>query len=127
MLVQDPTKGNSVDAIFDQARQSAVDVPIEPSSASKSFTGTARLLSGETVPSIPRHPEAVTHNVTFWRNGFSVNDGPLRRLDDPENAPFLEVTICESPIFVLFMVPKLKFLLGVYELATCLKVTCCHL
>ncbi|XP_022944559.1 plant UBX domain-containing protein 4-like [Cucurbita moschata] len=90
MLVQDPAKGNSVDAIFDRARQSAVDAPIEPSSGSKSFTGTARLLSGETVPSIPRHPEAITHTVTFWRNGFSVDDGPLLRLDDPENASFLE-------------------------------------
>ncbi|KAA0062858.1 plant UBX domain-containing protein 4 [Cucumis melo var. makuwa] len=99
MLVQDPSKGNSVDAIFDQARQSAVDVPIEPSSASRSFTGTARLLSGETVPSIPRHPEAVTHTVTFWRNGFSVDDGPLRRLDDPENAPFIEsIRRSECPV-----------------------------
>ncbi|XP_023533785.1 plant UBX domain-containing protein 4-like [Cucurbita pepo subsp. pepo] len=99
MLVQDPSKGNSVDAIFDQARQSAVSVPIGPPSASKSFTGTARLLSGETVPSIPRHPEAVTHTVTFWGNGFSVDDGPLRRLDDPENAPFLEsIRRSECPV-----------------------------
>lgn len=105
MLVQDPTRGNSVDAIFDQARQSAVD-PIEPSSASKSFFGTARLLSGETVPSIPRHPEAVTHTVTFWRNGFSVDDGPLRRLDDPENAPFLEVTVCEVQFLFYSWFPK---------------------
>ena len=109
MLVQDPSKGNSVDAIFDQARQSAVSVPIGPPSASKSFTGTARLLSGETVPSIPRHPEAVTHTVTFWGNGFSVDDGPLRRLDDPENAPFLEVTACETQLFCYSWFPKLSF------------------
>ncbi|KAL3596101.1 hypothetical protein D5086_007738 [Populus alba] len=43
MLVQDPTKGNDVDAIFNQARQLG-----------------------------------------------AVGDGPLRRLDDPENASFLE-------------------------------------
>lgn len=94
MLVQDPTKGNnSVDDIFDQARQVAVDAPPEnprSSSSSRSFSGTARLLSGEPVPSAPQHVEEVTHTVTFWRNGFSVNDGPLRRLDDPQNAPFLE-------------------------------------
>ncbi|TKY57020.1 Plant UBX domain-containing protein 5 [Spatholobus suberectus] len=94
MLVQDPTKGNnSVDDIFDHARQAAVDVPSENprnSSRSRSFSGTARLLSGETVPSAPQRVEEVTHTVTFWRNGFSVNDGPLRRLDDPQNAPFLE-------------------------------------
>ncbi|XP_057512677.1 plant UBX domain-containing protein 4-like [Actinidia eriantha] len=94
MLVQDPSKGNDVDAIFNQARQmGAVQGPLEnlnPSSSSRSFSGTGRLLSGETVPSTPQQPEAVNHNIVFWRNGFTINDGPLRRLDDPENAPFLE-------------------------------------
>lgn len=97
MLVQDPTKGNnSVDDFFNQARQSAVDVPPEYPQKSKSFTGTARLLSGETVQSAPSQPEVVTHTITFWRNGFSVDDGPLRRLDDPQNAPFLEVNCSEE-------------------------------
>ena len=95
MLVQDPSKNNDVDEIFNQARQlGAVEGPLEhlrPSSSSTSFTGTGRLLSGETVPSAPQQPEAVIHNIVFWTNGFTVNDGPLRRLDDPENAPFLEV------------------------------------
>ncbi|KAG5053171.1 hypothetical protein AAZX31_02G253400 [Glycine max] len=96
MLVRDPTRGNNnnnLDDIFDQARQVAVDAPPEnprSSSRSRSFSGTARLLSGETVPSAPQRVEEVTHTVIFWRNGFSVNDGPLRRLDDPQNAPFLE-------------------------------------
>jgi hypothetical protein len=95
MLVQDPTKANDVDAIFNQARQlGAVEGPIEqlgPSSSSSSFTGTGRLLSGETVQAAPQQPESVVHNIVFWSNGFTVNDGPLRRLDDPENAAFLEV------------------------------------
>lgn len=95
MLVQDPSKGNDVDAIFNQARQlGAVEGPLDqfhPSSSSRSFTGTGRLLSGETVPSAPQQPEAVVHNIVFWTNGFTVNDGPVRRLDDPENASFLEV------------------------------------
>ncbi|KAG8635159.1 hypothetical protein MANES_16G002900v8 [Manihot esculenta] len=94
MLVQDPSKGNDVDAIFNQARQlGAVEGPLDqfhPSSSSRSFTGTGRLLSGETVPSAPQQPEAVVHNIVFWTNGFTVNDGPVRRLDDPENASFLE-------------------------------------
>ncbi|XP_058091577.1 plant UBX domain-containing protein 4-like [Magnolia sinica] len=95
MLVQDPSKGNQdVDAIFDQARQlGAMDAPVDhlrPSSSSRSFTGAGRLLSGETVPSAPQQPENVIHNIVFWSNGFTVNDGPLRRLDDPENVPFLE-------------------------------------
>ena len=94
MLVQDPSKGNDVDDIFNQARQQgAVEGPLEnviPSN-SRTFTGTGRLLSGETVSAPSQPPETVVHNIVFWRNGFSVDDGPLRRLDDPANAPFLEV------------------------------------
>ncbi|EEF37052.1 UBX domain-containing protein, putative [Ricinus communis] len=93
MLVQDPTKPYDADAIFDQARHLGVERPVDnlhSSSSSRSFTGTGRLLSGETVPSAPQPSQAVNHNVTFWRNGFTVNDGPLRRFDDPSNAAFLE-------------------------------------
>ncbi|MED6144485.1 Plant UBX domain-containing protein 4 [Stylosanthes scabra] len=95
MLVQDPTKGNDVDAIFNQARQlGAVERPLDQLQEpprSTSFTGTGRLLSGETVQSASQQPpEAVVHNIVFWSNGFTVNDGPLRSLDDPENASFLE-------------------------------------
>eukprot|EP00262_Sarcandra_glabra_P004947 TRINITY_DN16179_c2_g3_i2.p1 TRINITY_DN16179_c2_g3~~TRINITY_DN16179_c2_g3_i2.p1 ORF type:complete len:336 (-),score=60.40 TRINITY_DN16179_c2_g3_i2:243-1145(-) len=94
MLVQDPSKGSQdVDSIFDQARQlGALEGPVDnlQPSSSRSFTGTGRLLSGETIPSAPQEPEAVNHNIVFWSNGFTVNDGPLRRLDDPENASFLE-------------------------------------
>ncbi|XP_050288439.1 plant UBX domain-containing protein 4-like [Quercus robur] len=94
MLVQDPNKANDVDAIFNQARQlGAVEGPVEqlgPASSSRSFAGTGRLLSGETVQAAPQQPESVVHNIVFWSNGFTVNDGPLRSLDDPENASFLE-------------------------------------
>ncbi|GAB4826536.1 Plant UBX domain-containing protein 4 [Ancistrocladus abbreviatus] len=95
MLVQDPSKGdNDVDEIFNQARQlGAVEGPIDslrPSSVSRSFTGIGRLLSGETVPAALQQPEAVVHNIVFWHNGFTVNDGRLRSLDDPANASFLE-------------------------------------
>ncbi|XP_073055988.1 plant UBX domain-containing protein 4-like [Primulina eburnea] len=94
MLVQDPSKGHDVDSIFDQVRQVGA-VPgslenLQPSSSSRSFTGTGRSLSGETVQTGPQQPESIVHNIVFWRNGFTVNDGPLRRLNDPENAPFLE-------------------------------------
>ena len=94
MLVQDPSKDDSVNAIFDKARQlGAVEGPplATSASSSSSFAGTGRLLSGEQ-PS-PQQPEAVIHNIVFWSNGFTVNEGPLRRMDDPENAPFLEVIL----------------------------------
>ncbi|KAF8082779.1 hypothetical protein N665_0808s0015 [Sinapis alba] len=100
MMVQDPKKAKDVDALFEQARLSAVDRPVEPSrSASTSFTGASRMLSGEPVPpSAPQQqqqqqdqqPQLVMHTITFWRNGFTVNDGPLRRFEDPENATFME-------------------------------------
>eukprot|EP01135_Chromosphaera_perkinsii_P005926 Nk52_evm12s372 gene=Nk52_evmTU12s372 len=34
--------------------------------------------------------EPVTRVLTFWRDGFSVDDGPLRHFDDPANKEFLE-------------------------------------
>lgn len=94
MLVQDPTKNDDVDEIFNQARQlGAVEGPLERPSSSRSFTGTGRLLSGESVPTALQQPEPVIHNIVFWSNGFTVDDGPLRKLDDPENASFLDVKI----------------------------------
>lgn len=102
MLVQDPSKVNDVDAIFSQARQSGgVEIPadhLQPSSSSRGFTGTARLLTGETLSSASQQPEVVTHEIVFWSNGFTVDGGPLRRLEDPENASFLEsIRMSECP------------------------------
>ncbi|XP_018468432.1 plant UBX domain-containing protein 3 [Raphanus sativus] len=95
MLVQDPSKEpkhDDVDEIFNQARQlGAVEGPLErPPSSSRSFTGTGRLLSGESVPTALQPPEPVIHSIVFWSNGFTVDDGPLRKLDDPENESFLD-------------------------------------
>ena len=45
----------------------------------------------ETADAPPAAAEAPqTHVVTFWSNGFTVNDGPLRAYDDPRNTPFME-------------------------------------
>lgn len=96
MLVQDPSKRNDVDAIFEQARQRGASQGLPPpfddqSSSSRSFTGTGRLLTGETVPSAaPQQPVRILHDINLWNNGFSVDDGPLRYYDDPANADFLE-------------------------------------
>ncbi|KAK8476686.1 hypothetical protein V6N13_131704 [Hibiscus sabdariffa] len=96
MVVRDPSKPHDVDSIFNQAIQAGAvdgsDDYFRPSSSStRSFSGTARLLTGETVaPAPPPPPEVVNHTVTFWRNGFTIDDGPLRQLGDPANASFIE-------------------------------------
>ncbi|TPX42883.1 hypothetical protein SeMB42_g04548 [Synchytrium endobioticum] len=37
----------------------------------------------------PQDLEPVERQLTFWRNGFSIDDGPLRDYNDPENEEFL--------------------------------------
>lgn len=39
--------------------------------------------------------------ITFWRTGFSIDDGPLRKFDDPANKPFLEDVHSCVPSLVL--------------------------
>ena len=39
--------------------------------------------------STPRELEPVSRLLTFWKNGFSVEDGPLLRYDDPQNQEML--------------------------------------
>ena len=34
--------------------------------------------------------EPVERNLTFWRNGFSIDDGPLFEYSDPKNQKYLE-------------------------------------
>ncbi|XP_062178606.1 plant UBX domain-containing protein 4-like isoform X2 [Phragmites australis] len=105
MVVRDQSKRkNNADEIFKQAkRKGAKQGPFEArrrSSSSSNFTGTGRFLSGETVqPDALQPPEDIVHNIYFWRNGFTVNDGPLRSFDDPANASFLEsIKNSECPI-----------------------------
>ncbi|KAG0565730.1 hypothetical protein KC19_7G010300 [Ceratodon purpureus] len=110
MMVQDPTKKGprDVDAMFDRVRrfgaqEGRAEPPQPPSSSNRgAFAGSSRTLNGEPRPEQPAPtasparsgarapPEPVFHTITFWRNGFTVDDGPLRRLDDPANEPFLD-------------------------------------
>lgn len=39
--------------------------------------------------SLPRRPDLVERRLHFWEDGFSVDDGPLYRSDDPANAGYL--------------------------------------
>jgi hypothetical protein len=38
---------------------------------------------------IPPAEETAIRHLTFWRDGFSVEDGELRRYDDPAQAQIL--------------------------------------
>lgn len=75
----------------------------EEAPASSNFSGRAQTLGGDDAPSrvIGDEPEPeastqqrtslprVTRILHLWQDGFSVDDGPLYRFDDPANAPTL--------------------------------------
>jgi UBX domain-containing protein 1 len=73
----------------------------EPASAPPNrFRGSGMTLGGDDTPSqlIPDpHPQAAepgptqTRILHLWEDGFSIQDGPLRRFDDPQNAADLQM------------------------------------
>ncbi|KAI4203567.1 MAG: hypothetical protein LQ350_001757 [Teloschistes chrysophthalmus] len=87
--------------ILERARknQARPDDPSAPSApAPTNFSGTAHTLGGDDTPSQiisdpnASHPPAappVERILHFWSDGFSVDDGPLYRNDDPANAEIL--------------------------------------
>lgn len=106
-----PTKkksSNVVKDIFDSARQHGAEdaqasAPQAETKRLKSFGGTGYKLGdsetqGESSTyTNPSQPEATLENnretavvLKMWRNGFSVDDGPLREYADPANKPFLD-------------------------------------
>jgi len=102
--VQDPRQSrDAVEKLFNNAREHGArdgrpeDLPGAGSNSAGAFTGRSWTLSGS-APSVeaaptenPQDPEQpITHVITFWRNGFTVDDGELRLLEDPANRSFLE-------------------------------------
>jgi len=59
----------------------AVQPNLDEGGASDAIFGMAGQAEADEAP--PRR------TITMYRQGFVVDDGPYRRLDDPENAPFL--------------------------------------
>ena len=107
--------GDRVGGIFEQALAAGADhgrpEDLDPNSGENApprmpFSGTSYTLGdGAGSPSAPSRPSGdagganqqqndetpITHTITFYRNGFVVNDSnELRLLDDPANAPFLQ-------------------------------------
>ena len=47
-------------------------------SGSSAFAGAGQSLNGATTEGAPQPEQVRQHTITFWQNGFSVDDGPLR-------------------------------------------------
>ncbi|KAK6463108.1 hypothetical protein DFJ63DRAFT_285473 [Scheffersomyces coipomensis] len=108
LQVEDPNKDKHeqqslIDQIFERAREQMDQPDDRPSAgqadvAEPSFTGSGYKLGDGTTNSSekvvddsskPKRPAKVTREITFWKQGFTVGDGPLLRYDDPENASVL--------------------------------------
>ncbi|KAI0052836.1 SEP-domain-containing protein [Auriscalpium vulgare] len=51
--------------------------------------------------------ETAIRHVTFWRDGFSIEDGDLRRYDDPEQARILnEISSGNAPPSIMNVLPN---------------------
>ncbi|CAR22093.1 protein phosphatase regulator SHP1 [Lachancea thermotolerans CBS 6340] len=51
---------------------------------------------------LPSRPQKVTREITFWKEGFQVNDGELYRYDDPANSFYLnELNQGRAPLRLL--------------------------
>lgn len=90
-----------IDNIFRQAARpppsEGGEEPGPSQHESSSFRGSGFTLGSDSVPSqqIPGREEnkpkkKVTRRLTFWKDGFSVEDGPLYRYDDPANVNHLQ-------------------------------------
>lgn len=110
LQVEDPNKdkkkGNDrsiIDQIFQRAKEQ-IDQPddrpsaAQPDEPTPKFSGTAFKLGSDEQPSetiadpnahLPKRPSKVSREITFWKQGFTVGEGPLHRYDDPNNESVL--------------------------------------
>jgi len=95
---KDPEK--IVKEMFESAKQHGGQAVDEAASSSRrreqAFVGSGFRLGNESGPSQPipgasshQPPDPVDMVLKLWRNGFSVDDGPLRSYEDAANADFL--------------------------------------
>ncbi|RUS30425.1 hypothetical protein BC938DRAFT_479397 [Jimgerdemannia flammicorona] len=128
--VQGPTKKESKNLVENILKKAAEGGPAPmdedegPSRPRPSFfSGSGYKLGSEEEPSSLVNPPTVVsaapgaeadeedtrpvaRHLTFWRNGFSVEDGPLLRYDDPANAEFLKaINSGRAPLSLLNVRP----------------------
>lgn len=91
----DEASPSLTDAIFQTAEQRGPGPDEERArfEENQTFTGAGYKLENNDAPR-PNAPDMVgrrnvTRELTFYANGFTVDDGPLRRFDDPKNEAFL--------------------------------------
>ncbi|KAI9260925.1 hypothetical protein EDC94DRAFT_610285 [Helicostylum pulchrum] len=110
MVVQGPNKKGGNNSLVDEILKKAAEGGPAPEEeqATKSekkpaYTGSGYRLGSEDEPSSLAEPsssagsaspvaqdiEPATRHLTFWRDGFSVDDGPLFRYTDPANQEML--------------------------------------
>ena len=85
-------------------------------SAPSAFRGSARTLGGDDAPSrviedpnasVPEPEPRVERILHFWSDGFSVDDGPLFRNDDPRNTDVLQnIRQGRAPLRILNVNPN---------------------
>ncbi|KAG0055530.1 hypothetical protein BGZ83_008275 [Gryganskiella cystojenkinii] len=111
VMVQGPPGKKDPNALVEDilkkaAKGGAREPTPEPAPKKSYFTGSGNRLgsedesAGSTPVRAPQAPvrstpspealESVTRNLTFWRNGYSLEDGPLMSYDDPANREFLD-------------------------------------
>ncbi|KAH8731962.1 hypothetical protein GQ44DRAFT_755320 [Phaeosphaeriaceae sp. PMI808] len=119
LAVQNPNAANprdQINNILKRARHSR-NVPRpggdEEEQPSSHFRGAGTTLGGDDAPSrtipdpnatpgAPAHIERAHRELHLWRDGFSVDDGPLFRYDDPANARTLEmINTGHAPLHIL--------------------------
>lgn len=130
LAVQNPNQANprdQINNILKRARQSVGTFPLavdmltqcrnaprpggEEEEPSSHFRGAGTTLGGDDAPSraipdptanIPAPPPRAHRELHLWRDGFSVDDGPLFRYDDPANARTLEmINTGHAPLHIL--------------------------
>jgi len=95
LQVQAPPKNKDkiIDEVFKNAQdQGAVSVGDYVSPDSVPFSGTGFKLGNTKTGSqvLPSNvKKEIRKVITMWKNGFSVDDGPLRLFNDPQNQVFL--------------------------------------
>ncbi|KAF7792011.1 hypothetical protein EIP86_003038 [Pleurotus ostreatoroseus] len=89
--------GQIVRDLLQRATEGGMAAPPEPE-RSPIFHGGGHTLGGEDSesryipdPDAPQEEETAIRHLTFWRNGFTIEDGDLMRYDDPANAEILNI------------------------------------